>query len=106
MIAWLNGIHKFANNEIHWIQPQPAEQEIFDQMPEMWSHVMLQLLMHKRMSLEKMYRCIQADRGQILNAVNSLRRLDLVSLRGPTTYYLNPDIEFLLISYFRKKGWI
>ena len=106
MNAWLAGIQDYADKTISWRAPVIKDGDVFAEMPETWAHLCLQLLLHKRMSLEKIVRSVQLDKDQITESLAVLKRLQLVSIRGNSIYYLNPNIEFLLIKHFTEKEWI
>jgi len=106
MNAWLSGIMDFSDKTILWKTPTLKDKEAFDRMPAMWSHLCLQLLLHKRMSLEKMVRTMQLQREQVVSAIDVMKRIRIISQRGNEIYFLNPNIEFLLIANLREKGWI
>ncbi|MBL7870061.1 MAG: amino acid permease [Cyclobacteriaceae bacterium] len=106
MNAWLSGIKEFSDKTILWKTPQLEDEDAFDEMTEAWSHLCIQLLLHKRMSLDKLIRTVAMEEHQMKNALQAMKRLQIVSVRGKDIYHLNPMIEFLLISNFRKRGWI
>lgn len=106
MNAWLTGIQDFSDKVIHWKTPSLKNKDVLAELPEVWSHLCLQLLFHKRMSVAKILRTVQMDQGQTINALDVMKRLQLIAVRGTDIYYLNPNIEFLLISNFREKEWI
>ena len=106
MNAWLSGIKDFSNKTIVWKLPIRSDDDIFKEMPELWGQLCLQMLLHKRMDLEKIARCMPGNKEQLLKTVNVLKRIQLVDWRGDSVYFLNPGIEFLLIKYFRKKEWV
>ncbi|MBK5277598.1 MAG: amino acid permease [Bacteroidia bacterium] len=106
MNAWLTGIQAFSDKTILWNTPTLKDKDSLDLMPKAWSHLCLQLLLHKRMSLGKITRTVQLEREQAIGAIDVLRRLHIVSMRGADIYLLNPSIEFLLIANFKEKGWI
>jgi hypothetical protein len=106
MNAWLHGIQSFTDRVITWKPPVTKDQEVLAEMPGAWSHLCLQLLLHKRMSLEKITRTVQLETGTVMESLAVMKRLQLVSTRGNSSYHLNPSVEFLLIAYFREKEWI
>ncbi len=106
MNGWLAGIQDFTDKTISWKGPAIKDGDVFAEMPETWAHLCLQLLLHKRMNLDKIVRSVQLDKDQITESLAVLKRLQLVSVRGNSIYFLNPNVEFLLIKHFREKEWI
>jgi len=106
MNAWLTGIQDFSDKTITWKTPSIKDGDVFTEIPETWEHLCLQLLLHKRMSLEKMLRAVQMEKNQIINGLAIMKRLQLLSLRGNSIYYLNPNLEFMLVNQFKEKEWI
>jgi len=106
MNAWLTGIKAFSNKTVAWSDPRIRDEDVFAELPERWSHLCLQLLLHKRMSLDKIMRCVQLEEDQIIKTLDVMKRLQLVVVRGPSIYSLNQNVSFLLINHFRKREWI
>ncbi len=106
MNGWLLGINDFTNKSIVWKAPELPDDEVFMTMPEAWNHLLLQLLLHKRMGSKKIARCVQLDSHQIVKALQVMKRLQLLCTRGDSLYFINPTIEFLLVNHFKEKEWI
>ena len=106
MNAWLTGIQHFVDKTISWKAPAIKDTDAFAEIPETWAHLCLQLLLHKRMSFDKMLRAVQMDKDQIVNSLAIMKRLQLLDMRGNSIYFLNPNIEFLLVNRFKEKEWI
>jgi hypothetical protein len=106
MNAWLSGIQEFSDKTILWKNPHIVNEDAFEEMPEVWSHLCIQLLLHKRMSWDKLIRTIAIEENQMMNALQAMKRLQIVSVRNANIYFLNPTIEFLLIRNFSKRGWV
>jgi hypothetical protein len=106
MNAWLTGIRHFSNETITWKAPRLKYKDALSEMPHLWSHLSLQLLLHKRMSADKIIRLVPLEKDQLLSALDAMQRLQIVFVRGSGAYYLNPAIEYLLIANFREKEWI
>jgi hypothetical protein len=106
MNAWLSGVQAFDDKVITWKAPAIKDREVLAEIPESWSHLCLQLLLHKRMNLDKIFRTVQLEKGQIISSLAIMNRLQLISVRGNSIYYLNPNVEFLLIEYIREREWI
>jgi hypothetical protein len=106
MNAWLSGIREFKDRVITWREQAVYDTEVFATMPPAWSHICLQLLLHKRMNLDKILKTVALDREEIVNSLATMTRLRILTARGNAVYYINPYVEFLLISYFTEMEWI
>lgn len=106
MNAWLCSMEKFTGKNISMSMPIISDTEVINKLPALWSMICIQLLMHKRMSLKKLSQVISQQEEEIGEQLNAMTRIGIVKARNMELYGLNPYIEFLLISVFRKKEWI
>jgi amino acid transporter len=106
MNSWLSGIREFQDRVITWREQTVYDADVFSEFPPAWSHISLQLLLHKRMNLEKILRTVALDHEEIARSLSAMTRLRLLTVRGSGVYYLNPYVEFLFIAYFTEKEWI
>ena len=106
MNAWLTGIQDYSDKLITWKNPPIQDGSVLKEMPEVWGHLCFQLLIHNRMSLQKMERCLQIDQGQIAEIARIMEPLHLITEYATSAYCINSNMELLLIEYFKKKEWI
>jgi hypothetical protein len=106
MIAWLAGIQNYSDKLITWRKPALQDGSVLREMPEVWGHICFQLLIHNRMSVEKMRRCLQVGQDHIVNITKTMERLHLITEYTTSVYCLNSNMELLLVDYFKEKEWI
>ena len=106
MNAWLCSMKKFSGKTIDMSMPVISDTEVINRLPAFWSMICIQLLMHKRMSLKKLSHVLSQEEEEIGEQLRAMTRIGIVKARNMELYGLNPFIEFLLISVFRKKEWI
>ena len=104
--AWLTGIQHYSDKTITWRRPSDEDGSALKQMPEVWGHYCFQLLVHNRMSIHKMERCLQMEQTQIIEITGIMHRLGLITEYAPAIYNLNPHMELLFINHFKEKEWI
>lgn len=68
--------------------------------------IALQLLMHKRATVEKLCRVLTEKPENILPALRAMVRMGVVKKNSMEVYGLNPYVEFLLIKVFHEKEWL
>lgn len=106
MNAWLAGIQDYSSKVITWKRPSLQDLSALKEMPEVWAHLCFQLLIHNRMSIEKMERCLRMEREQIVEITRIMVRLHLITEYAPSVYNLNSNMEVLLVAYCKEKEWI
>lgn len=106
MNAWLAGIRDYSDKVITWKSPSPEDGSVLREMPDIWGHFCFQLLIHNRMSINKMERCLQIDRDQVVETIRTMHRLNLISEYTTSVYSLNSNMELFLVSYCKEKEWI
>ncbi len=106
MNAWLTGIHDYSDKVITWKRPLYLDGSALKEMPEVWGHICFQLLIHNRMSVDKLERCLQMDRQQIMEITGVMQRLQLITEYTTSIYNLNSNMELLLVNYCKEKEWV
>jgi amino acid transporter len=106
MNAWLAGIQNYSDKVITWKRPSLQDGSVLREMPEIWGHFCFQLLIHNRMSIDKMERCLQIERDQVVEITRTMERLNLITWYTTSVYSLNSNMELLLVAYCREKEWI
>jgi hypothetical protein len=106
MNAWLTGIQHYSDKTITWKRPLHLDGSALREMPEVWGHFCFQLLIHNRMSIDKMERCLQMEREQIVEITGIMQRLQLITEYAASVYNLNSNMELLLVNYCKEKEWV
>lgn len=106
MNAWLCGISKYHDKTLNLATPVIPDRSVFKNLPTMWNIICLQLLLHKRMSLDKLVRVLDERRENVDEPIRAMVRLGIIKAKSMEVYGLNPYLEFLLIKVFHEKEWI
>ena len=106
MNAWLAGIQDYSDKLITWKRPSIQDGSVLREMPEHWSHFCFQLLIHNRMSIDKIERCLQIERDHVVAIIRTLERLNLITEYATSIYSINSNMEILMVAYFKEKEWI
>ncbi|MEQ9415038.1 MAG: ATP-binding protein, partial [Cyclobacteriaceae bacterium] len=106
MNAWLKGIIAFKDKTIVIKSPAALDIGVLHNFSTEWSMIAIQLLMHKRVTLEKLCRVLEEKPENILHTVRAMVRMGVVKKSSMEVYGLNPYVEFLLIKVFHEKEWL
>ncbi len=106
MNAWLSSIIQYKDKTIEMKMPEVSDISVLDKFPTIWNMVSLQLLMHKRMSYEKLNRVLSENPDKVKETLRAMVRIGLVKVNSMEVYGLNPYIEYLLIKVFHEKEWL
>lgn len=106
MSAWLNSIIHISDKHLTIKPPVLPNSELLDQLPGDWSVLLIQLILHKRMSIEKLQRVFAADFPALRMTLNSLVRAGLILERAKDLYVLNPYVEPFVVKAFKEKEWL
>lgn len=106
MQAWLNSIQKVSGKTISIKAPARPSVDVLFALPPSWNVVLIQLILHKRMSTGKLQRVLDEPHEIILQHLLALVRAGLIKERVNGLYTVNPHMEPLLIDVFKKKEWL
>ncbi len=106
MNAWLCGIVRYQNMVITIKMPRLPDTRVLANFPTSWNMICLQLLMHKRMTWDKMLRVLSEKPENVAEPLRAMARLGVIKTNNLEIYGLNPYIEFLMIKVFHEKEWI
>ena len=106
MNAWLKGITAFKDKTITIKPPNVVDLSVLHNLSTEWNMIAIQLLMHKRATVEKLCRVLTEKPENILPALRAMVRMGVVKKNSMEVYGLNPYVEFLLIKVFHEKEWL
>lgn len=106
MNAWLNSIVRVEETRLVIKPPQQPDTEALELIPASWNVILLQLLLHKRMSERKLLSVFRSDFPELQTHLRSLVRAGLVGKDIDGCYGLNVFVEPFLIRMFKHKEWI
>jgi len=103
--AWLVNILKISETRIFIRAPHIPDIAFLAQMDEEWKVMLIQLILHKRMTLEKISRqFFFPDEATARAAVKNLLRAGLVVEGKDNVFMVNQFVEPLLVKTFRREG--
>lgn len=106
MNAWLNSITRVEGNRLMVRPPRQPDTEVLEALPAGWNVVLVQLALHKRMSVDKLLRVFGSDYPGLEMDLTSLVRAGLAEKRIDGCYALNPYAEPFLVRAFKQKEWL
>jgi hypothetical protein len=106
MHAWLSNIIRVEENRLVIRSPRRPDTEALDALPAAWNVILLQLILHKRMSEAKLLRVFRDDFPDLLTHLRSLVRAGLIGRDIDGCYALNNFVEPFLIRIFKQKDWL
>lgn len=106
MNAWLNSIVRVEETRLVISPPRQPDTEALELLPAEWNVILLQLILHKRMSERKLLRVFRNDFPELQAHLRSLVRAGLVIKDIDGCYAANLFIEPFLIRMFKQKEWL
>ncbi|HEX7014869.1 MAG TPA: hypothetical protein VF191_05115, partial [Cyclobacteriaceae bacterium] len=106
MKAWLNSIVRVEETRLVIKPPHRPDTEALEMLPAEWNVILLQLILHKRMSEGKLLRVFRNDFPDLQTHLRSLVRAGLVGKDVDGCYGVNHFIEPFLIRIFKQKEWL
>ena len=101
--AWLASIDKVSGKQVHLRVPKPPDYEALRTLPDDWVMMIIQFLLHKRLSLPRLRRVLYSDMAQVRELLQDLLRAGLLVEKGTGVYQLNPYTEIHLINVLKEQ---
>jgi amino acid transporter len=101
--AWLASIEKKVDKEVHLKVPRLPDYEELRNLPQDWTMVIIQFLLHKRLSLPRMRRVLRLGTAALTNVLQDLLRAGLVIEKDTGVYQLNTYTEIHLINLLKEQ---
>ena len=101
--AWLASIDKVSGKQVHLRVPKPPDYEVLRSLPDDWVMMIIQFLLHKRLSLPRLRRVLYSDMAQVRELLQDLLRAGLLVEKGTGVYQLNPYTEIHLINVLKEQ---
>ena len=102
--AWLSSIEKVSGKQVHLRVPKPPDYEVLRTLPDDWVMLIIQFLLHKRLSLPRLRRVLYSETGVVRDLLRDLLRAGLLVEKGTGVYQLNAYTEIHLINVFKEQG--
>lgn len=102
MKAWLSNIVKVTDKSVHIRAIRQPDIRILNAIEEDWKLLLVQLFLHKRLSLDRVQAMFSLDQQSATDLLQAMIRTGLVELRHEGTFIVNGFIESHLIREFKK----
>lgn len=102
--SWVTHVKRFDKDRISIVRPSSEYTHGFDQLSAEHLGVLIQLCLHKQLSIERLLRLRQGPRHTTNQLVASLRRMGLVVEVRPRVYEINRFIHHILSDRLRQRG--
>ncbi|OFY68273.1 MAG: hypothetical protein A2V64_07345, partial [Bacteroidetes bacterium RBG_13_43_22] len=100
--AWLANIVSVSGNRIFIRTPRLPDTKVFTELDDDWKVVLLQLILHKRLTCARLDRIFLQDDARTRGIINALLRTGLIEERNEDLFVVNPFIEPLLIRVLKR----
>ncbi len=101
--AWLSSIEKVSGKQVHLRVPKPPDYDALRTLPDDWVMMIIQFLLHKRLSLPRLRRVLYSDMAQVRELLQDLLRAGLLVEKGTGVYQLNAYCEIHLINVLKEQ---
>jgi hypothetical protein len=106
MSAWVNSIIHVTDKTLTIKPPDLPDTDVLDQLPAEWNVILIQLILHKRMSVQKLQRVFGTEFPGLSMTLSALVRAGLIAVRTKDLYVLNPFVEHFVVKSFKQKEWL
>lgn len=104
--AWLANVVHASTREIEIKLPERPNLRALEHLPDDWNIVLLQLVIHKRLSFARLLRMLQTEEWALNDLLTSLFRGGLIKERSSGVYFVNAFVEPFLVKLFKQKEWL
>lgn len=102
--AWLSNIVSVSGNRIFIKTPRLPDIRVLTEMDEDWKLVLIQMILHKRLSFKKMTQLFLSDDLHARSVVGSMSRAGLIEERNENLFIVNTFLEPHIIRTFKREG--
>ena len=100
LLAWVTQIKKVLNGKIYIEPPIVPNTGIFNNLNDDWQVILIQLIYHKRMDMNRLKNVLQLNDDEIVKLINSLLMTGLVKEKAKELYVINRYVDRFLTEYF------
>ncbi len=101
--SWLVNIIKVSEKKIYIRPPFIPDTKILRELDENWKVVLIQLILQKRMTFERINKIFFSVDAMTRGIIGSMLRVGLIEERRDNLFIVNPYIEPHLIKIFKKE---
>ncbi len=104
--AWITHVDRVSGDTLTMRAPHQERWHVLDDMKPEWVALLLQILLHKQVSLSRLAHVSPSDEGALRRDLDTLSRLGLVVESRQRVLELNPFVQHILLDRFAKRGLI
>ncbi len=104
--SWLSSIERIKGDTIEVRQPTKRDWEAIDSLAPHWVAIVIQLLLHKQLSMDRLTRLCQVSAEKMKDQLDPLLRMGLVLESQRRVIELEPNLELVIHERFVKKGYL
>jgi hypothetical protein len=102
--AWVSRIERVSGQVLTTSAPRVRDWEIFDSLRVEWVSVLLELFLHKQLTLPRLRRVTELPPQKLEEVLAALCRMKVVQRPRARVYEINPSISHVLYDRFVQKG--
>ena len=102
LYTWIAQIKKFTLDRLFIVPPNALNMHIFENLDDDWQVILIQLIYHKRMDINKLMNVLQIDESEIKKNINSLMMAGLVKEKSNGLFVINRYIDRFLTASFHE----
>ncbi len=102
---WLANINRIVDKTIYIKPPVSPSLSLLNWLNDDLWMIILQLMLHRRCSIERLSRIIKQDEPQTLTLITEMKRAGLVEERFPGVFAVNSILEPHLVRIMKEKGF-
>ncbi len=103
LYSWISNLVGYSDNTLIANKPQIHDHLILGYLPDEWNIVLLQILLHRRISGNRLSEILTNNNSEINSTLNSIKRAGLIIERYYNIYEINFTVYTYLIDIFKQK---
>ncbi len=100
--GWINSIKKVEGNIVHISFPTIPNQSIFELFSDKWILIIIQLILHRRLSLDRLNNIMQDDFSELEEIISRMKAAGILIEYNKDVIDINPYVEPFIISHLIK----
>jgi len=101
---WISSVHKVREHTLMIGKREIPTENIFHEMDEGWDVYLLQLIVHKYLTLDRLSRIFHRSAQELRQSILLLERAGIVVEDDQGVMEINPSLRPLLINYYLERG--
>lgn len=102
--AWVSRIERVSGQVLTTSAPRVRDWEVFDGLRVEWVSVLLELFLHKQLTLPRLRRVTELPPQEVEDIIAALCRMKVVQRPRARVYEINPAVSHVLYDRFVQKG--